>query len=396
MMNTANTIQYVDTAKKLEQLCQRLESCSWLALDTEFLREKTYYPKFCLLQIAVPGTVACIDPLALESLGPLFDLLYNPGITKVFHAGRQDMEIFYNLRGTLPAPVFDTQIAAPLLGLPEQPGYGALVSELLKTNLSKAHTRTDWCHRPLSEAQLRYAADDVIYLGRIYQAMKKQLDALERTQWLEEDFNNLANPEMYKNAPEEAWRKVRGANKLSGVQLAILQALAQWREQTAQTQDRPRNWLLKDESLFDLARLKPETPDELEKIRGLNDRTLKRFGAQICKLIGKAKHERPISPGEKDRPPRKSPEQEAVLDLLNAVVRLRAVRNAINPAVLASRKDLEMLLLKKPESKLFHGWRYSMVGKELESILQGKRILALHDGELSVRDSHPAPSTQRH
>lgn len=387
-MNTLNNIQYIDNTQKLEYLCRHLERSDWLAVDTEFLREKTYYPKFCLLQLAVPGTVACIDPLALHSLDPLFDLIYDTAITKVFHAGRQDMEIFYHLRGKLPSPVFDTQIAAPLLGLPEQPGYGALVSELLKTNLSKAHTRTDWCRRPLSEAQLRYAADDVIYLGRLYEEMKTRLDALERTEWLEEDFANLTNPEMYRNAPEDAWRKVRGANRLPGPQLAILQTLAKWREQTAQDEDRPRNWLLKDESLFDLARIKPEAPADLEKMRGLNDRILKRFGAEICKLIREAKQQGPISLQELNKPPRKSADQEAVLDLLNAVVRLCAAQNAINPAVLASRKDLEMLLFKNPESRLFHGWRYSMVGKELESILQGKRVLALSDGQLSIRDEH--------
>lgn len=165
-------IEYINTPGQLQQLCEKIAQAPWLALDTEFLREKTYYPQFCLLQIATPEWVACVDPLSLTDLKGLFDAINNPAIVKIFHSCRQDLEIFYQLTGTIPQPLFDTQIAAPLLGFQENPGYAMLVSSFLNINLSKAHTRADWSKRPLSEAEIQYAADDVIYLCKIYQIMR--------------------------------------------------------------------------------------------------------------------------------------------------------------------------------------------------------------------------------
>ncbi len=179
---------YIDTPDLLNELCAKLSNAPWIVMDTEFLRERTYFPKFCLLQIAVPGLVACVDPLALESLEPLFEIIFNPAIPKVFHSGRQDLEIFYHLCGKLPSPVFDTQIAAPLLGLGEQVSYANMVTELLGVNLTKSHSRTDWTRRPLSPEQLRYAADDVIYLEQAYLLMLQRLEKLGRLAWLEGDL----------------------------------------------------------------------------------------------------------------------------------------------------------------------------------------------------------------
>ncbi|MDD1624875.1 MAG: ribonuclease D, partial [Methylococcaceae bacterium] len=199
------TIQYINTPDQLAKLCEQIKKEPWLALDTEFLREKTYYPKFCLLQIATPEWVACIDPIALPNLDDLFEAIYNPAIVKVFHSCRQDLEIFYQSTGKLPAPIFDTQIAAPLLGFQDNPGYAMLVSSLLSINLNKAHTRADWSKRPLTEAQIEYAADDVIYLCQIYQIMVQKLAELGRIDWLKHDFAELANPAHYTVAPEKAW-----------------------------------------------------------------------------------------------------------------------------------------------------------------------------------------------
>ena len=252
-------IQYIDTPAQLSDLCEQIKKESWVALDTEFLREKTYYPKFCLLQIATPEWVACVDPIALPNLEVLFDVLYDPSITKVFHSCRQDLEIFFQAAGKLPSPIFDTQVAAPLLGFQDNPGYAMLVSSLLSINLNKAHTRADWSKRPLTEAELEYAADDVIYLCQIYQLMVQKLTALGRIDWLEHDFAELTNPEMYIVNPENAWYKVKGKNKLTGKQLSIIQTLAEWREKTAQAEDRPKSWLLRDELLFDLLKRNPKT-----------------------------------------------------------------------------------------------------------------------------------------
>lgn len=177
------TIQYINRSEQLPQLCAQIRQEPWIALDTEFLREKTYYPKFCLLQIAAPGWVACVDPLTINDLSPLFEAIYQPDIVKVLHSCRQDLEIFFHLTGQIPGPIFDTQIAAPLLGFQENPGYAMLVSSFLNINLNKAHTRTDWTQRPLSADQIQYAADDVIYLCKIYTLMCEQLEKLGRLNW---------------------------------------------------------------------------------------------------------------------------------------------------------------------------------------------------------------------
>ncbi|MBS3954608.1 MAG: ribonuclease D [Methylomicrobium sp.] len=370
-------IQYIDTAPKLSELCRQISKEPWLALDTEFLREKTYYPKFCLLQIATPDWVACIDPLALDNLNELFDAIYNPDIIKVFHSCRQDLEIFYQITGKVPSPVFDTQIAAPLLGFQENPGYAMLVSSLLNVNLSKAHTRTDWTVRPLSEAQLEYAADDVIYLCQIYKLMLEKLEKLNRLDWLKLDFELLQNTELYDVSPKNAWLKVRGKNKLTGKQLSIVQALCEWREKTAQNEDRPRNWLLRDDMLFELAKLQPSGIDELIAVRGFNERIATKHGKTICRLIDEAKQRPPVPLNDKGRSAKKSQHQEAILDILTALVRIRADENDLNPAILASRKDLELLLFDDPDSLLRQGWRYSMVGQELEGLLKGEQLLGI-------------------
>ena len=378
-------IQYIDTPGQLATLCEQIKKEPWLALDTEFLREKTYYPKFCLLQIATPEWVACIDPIALHQLESLFDAIYNPAIVKVFHSCRQDLEIFFQWTGKLPSPIFDTQVAAPLLGFQDNPGYAMLVSSLLSVNLNKAHTRADWSKRPLTEAELEYAADDVIYLCQIYQIMVQKLTALGRIDWLKNDFADLTNPALYKVDPETAWFKIKGKNKLTGKQLSIIQTLAQWREKIAQAEDRPKSWLLRDELLFDLAKLQPETVQELANVRGINERSVNRYGKELCQLITAAKNRPPVPLHEKDRSAKKSQQEEAILDILTALVRVRAEENALNPTILASRKDLEELLSNgDDECPLLHGWRYTMAGKELVGLLKGELLLGIDSDKLAI------------
>jgi ribonuclease D len=381
-------IQYINTTDQLVALCEQIKKESWLALDTEFLREKTYYPKFCLLQIATPEWVACVDPIALPSLDMLFDVIYSPSIVKVFHSCRQDLEIFYQLTGKIPEPLFDTQIAAPLLGFQENPGYAMLVSSLLNVNLNKAHTRADWSKRPLINAEIQYAADDVIYLCRIYQLMLQKLAELGRVDWLERDFAELANPDIYQVKPEQAWLKIRGKNKLTGKQLAIVQTLAEWREKTAQSEDRPKSWLLRDELLFDMAKLQPETLSELAGIRGINERVVNRYGAVLCQLVTAAKNRAPISLNEKNRPAKKTQQQEAILDILTALVRIRAEENSLNPVILATRKDLEVLMFNDDdECPLLHGWRFKMAGRELLGLLKGESLLGIEADRLAIFES---------
>ncbi|GAW85624.1 ribonuclease D [Bathymodiolus platifrons methanotrophic gill symbiont] len=380
-----NEIQFIDSVAELQDLCQKMKSEPWLAIDTEFLREKTYYPKFCLLQIATLEWVACVDPIALEGhLDELFSIINDPAIIKVLHSCRQDVEIFYQLSGKLPAPVYDTQIVAPLLGFQENTGYAMLVSGFLNINLSKIHTRTDWSQRPLSAEQVQYAADDVIYLAQIYQMMQQKLQALGRQDWLKEDFEQLMNEELYDIPPENAWLKIRGKNKLTGKQLAIVQVLAEWREQVAKKDNRPKNWILRDELILDMAKLQPDNLQSLSEIRGMNDGFVRRSGKQICQLIVKAKD----LPGLKLKSKgsnKKTQQQEAVLDILTGVVRLRADENSLNPVILATRKELEQLILDDQDSPLLHGWRYSMVGQELQELLLGKVSVSIDKQSLSLQ-----------
>ena len=379
------TIQYINTAEQLATLCEDIHKASWLALDTEFLREKTYYSKFCLLQIATPEWVACVDPIALPDLDSLFDAINNPKIVKVFHSCHQDLEIFYQLTGKVPGPIFDTQVAAPLLGYQDNPGYAMLVSSLLNINLNKAHTRADWSKRPLSGEEIQYAADDVIYLCQIYQIMLQKLESLGRTDWLKHDFAELENPDNYQVVPEKAWLKIRGKNKLTTKQLSIVQALAEWREKTAQAENRPKTWLLRDELIFDMAKLQPETVTDLANIRSINEKTVHRYGRKLCELVSIAKNNEPQPFKEKDRAAKKNQQHEAILDILTALVRIRAEENSLNPTILATRKDLEALLFHEEEDcPLLHGWRYSMAGKELVGILKGELLFGIQADKLSV------------
>lgn len=378
-------IQYINRPDQLPKLCEQIQQVSWIALDTEFLREKTYYPKFCLLQIATLDWVACVDPIALPDLSTLFEAIYNPAIVKVFHSCRQDLEIFFQITGKLPEPIFDTQIAAPLLGFQDNPGYAMLVSSLLNVNLTKAHTRADWSKRPLTADEIDYAADDVIYLCQIYQMMTQKLTELGRIDWLKQDFAELTNPDHYEVKPEKAWLRIKGQSKLTGKQLSIIQTVAEWREKTAQAEDRPKNWLLRDELLFDLAKLQPETINELAGVRGISERAVQRYGKELCQLITDAKNRPPIPLTLKDRPAKKTQQQEAILDILTALVRIRAEENELNPTILASRKDLEALLFNgDDECPLLHGWRFAMAGRELVGLLKGELLLGIEVDHLSI------------
>lgn len=380
-------IQYIKHPEQLAPLCELISREPWIALDTEFLREKTYYPKFCLLQIAAPGWVACVDPLAIPDLSQLLTAIYNPAITKVLHSCRQDLEIFFQITGRVPEPIFDTQIAAPLLGFQENPGYAMLVSSFLNINLNKAHTRTDWSVRPLSEDQIQYAADDVIYLCKIYNLMCEQLSQLGRLDWLDSDFALLNDPELYQLSPENAWLKIRGKNKLTGRQLSILQSLTEWRERTAQNENKPRNWLFPDDMLLELAKLQPVTLSDLAKIRNINERSVNRYGKVLCELIDEARQRPPKPLKEKDQPAKKTQHHEAVLDVMSAVVRIRAEENSLNPIILATRKELEQLLFGDENCPLLQGWRHNMAGRELQGLLQGDYQLSLTPERLLITAS---------
>lgn len=381
-MKSTQTPQLINSSEQLVDLCQQLSNCQWMALDTEFMREKTYSPQFCLLQIATSDCVACIDPLTIESLDPLLDLIYQPDIVKIFHASRQDLEIFFNLRGSIPAPIFDTQIAAPLLGHADQIGYANLVKALLNIDLPKTHSRTDWSHRPLSPEQLTYAADDVIYLAQVYRLMCEQLTKLSRLEWLENDFDALTQNSLYENDPKQAWLRIRSAWKLKGDSLSSLQLLAEWRETQAQNSNRPRNWILKDDALFDIARQHPDSVEKLKRIRGIPEQTVRRHGEAILGLLDAATKRAPIPAKTPSKASKKSAEKEALLDILMSVTRIYAGQEKINPTTLASRKELEKLLSEPNESVLLNGWRKSVIGEKLLHFLDGSQSLSVKNNKV--------------
>jgi len=369
---------YANTQSALVSLVEALAGSEWLALDTEFIREKTYYPRLCLIQISNGEIAACVDPLEIEDLTPMLDLLFNGRILKVFHAASQDLEIFIHDWNQMPLPLFDTQPAAALLGHGDQIGYAKLVKQVLGVDLAKDQSRTDWSRRPLNEDQLRYAFDDVIYLGQAYLKLRGQLSDKGRLQWLAPDFAYLANPANYTQDPSTAWLRIKGRQHLKNVQTAILQALAGWREDQAVKRDLPRKWVIKDEVMVDLARRAPKNKFQLGNIRGMEPGNIKRDGETILSLITQASHQ-PRDQWPTDPYAYKSPSllQEALVDLLSSAVRIIAAQNQLAPTAIATRKDLiEIIMGEKIETTL-KGWRSALAGDTLSSILSGEILIVI-------------------
>lgn len=367
---TSQTTPLLADPDALASACQRWHKAPWLALDTEFLREDTYYPKLCLIQVGDGRDNVCIDAVALpgEQLRPLLDSLLDGATAKVFHAASQDLEIFVQLQGGTPQPLFDTQVAAALLGYGDQLGYAALVEKLLGVKLDKSLTRTDWSRRPLSAAELAYAADDVRYLGEIYPRLRDQLAARGRLAWLEEDCLRLADPARYRNPPESAWRRLKGLARLPPPAQRAAAALAAWREQVAQERNRPRKWILDDDPLYRLAERRPGDRAQLEALQVLPPKTLERHAAALLEVIARAAgdsaplalEEAPLDEAQKGR-------------LKQLLERLRALGEAlaVPPSLLAPRGDVETLLRRGAEAEmpLLRGWRREVAGEELLRML---------------------------
>jgi ribonuclease D len=253
---------------------------------------------------------------------------------------------------------------------------------MLGIELDKLHTRADWSVRPLSADQLKYAADDVIYLAEVYQKMTAQLAATERLEWLSEDFERLASPGLYANPPELAWLKVKGGNRLKGASLSVLQALAAWRETTAQQKDRPKGWILRDDALIDIARHQPVSLDALGKIRGLSEGLVRNSGKVLVELVGDATARQPEPFPDTGRRVKPSPDQDALVDVMMALVRLSGEQNNLNPAVLVSRKQLEKLVCGETDIDVMQGWRKKFVGEQLARFLDGDLNLSVSNGKL--------------
>lgn len=376
---------YVTDTNQLRELVATLRRSPLVGIDTEFMRERTYYAKLCLIQVATDEVAAIVDPLAFDDLSPLCELLADQNVLKILHAGSQDLEIFYQACGIVTAPVFDTQIAATLTGFPQQVGLGALMNEVLGKQLDKGDTYTDWARRPLSETQVEYALNDVRYLLALYRNLAERLERDGRMAWLQSDFRRLEDPATYEVVPEEQWRRVKRVSSLNRRQLAVAREVAAWRERTAMRRDIPKRWVLGDESIVEIARRVPSSADELMAIRGVTDKIGRGAVAEVLVAVqrGLAVPDDELPSIAKRRKPVSCSDE--VVDLMVALTRKRARENGVAMPLLASRDDLERLAGGVREGHpLLTGWRADMIGNELLALLDGRIGLMLVDGELVV------------
>ncbi len=375
---------YIATQENLAAFVERARSSSVLAIDTEFLREKTYYAKLCLLQMATDDEVVIVDPFEMDDLSVLAPLLTDERIVKLFHAAGQDLEIILREVGVLPRPVFDTQIAAALLGHTQQIGYAALVHAECGVSLKKIDSFTDWSRRPLSASQRDYAADDVVYLPRLYAGMRAALEEKGRLHWLDHDFEELSDPARYEANERERFRRLKRVSQLSRRQLSAAREVAAWRELEAQRRDVPRKWVVTDEQIVEACKREARTIDELFMVRGLSDRLSTKDARAVVSLISSALSAPPYTWPELDRCGKSEPNVDAELDLMSALVRLRAKENGIAFPTLASHDDLARVARGYREGvDLLRGWRRAIVGEELLELLDGRLALSL-DGGLKV------------
>ena len=374
---------YIDTYEQLVEFCDHAAHAHVLAVDTEFLRERTYHPQLCLVQLGTHDSIAAVDPLAIEDLSPVRALFEDARITKVFHSCSQDMEVIDCTLGCVPAPIFDTQVAAAFLGQRLQLGYGALVEKYEGVHLPKASSLTDWSKRPLDEEQLSYAEDDVRYLPHIYDAMMAELIARDRLGWVEPEFQRLCERSRYETDPDEAYLRLKRSSGLSPRQLAVAREVCAWRERKAMRRNIPRKWVVSDEVLAEACRLAPKSVERLRRIRGaaqLSDRDAEGLVLAVKRGLDCPKDQQP----QPVRHVRHAADSESVVDLMYALVRLVSEKSGVAVQLIASKDDLLTFLTDRDESHLAHGWRYELVGADLDRLLCGEMGLTVKDSHIEV------------
>ncbi len=353
----------IQDSASLAQLCAQLRQQPWIALDTEFMRTRTYYARLCLVQVATPEVIACVDTVALASIEPLLEIIYAPDTLKVIHSARQDLEVFADIRGVPPAPVFDTQVAASLCGYDDQIGYAALVESIAGHKLPKLHTRADWEARPLPEEQLHYAEDDVRYLRDVYVTLSRRLDELGRATWLTEECTALTDPRLYRNDPQEAYRRLKQGYALPPMAQPLLRELAAWREHTAQQHNLPRGWVASDAALIETALAAPSSAEELGRIAGMGGAPARKWSDEIQAAIRRGQATAPARLWEEPR--RLDRLQQTLYERLQARVQTCAAEARISPTVLAPRRELLKLVAGDMSGWLARGWRRALIGEEL-------------------------------
>ncbi|HLI66296.1 MAG TPA: ribonuclease D [Caulobacteraceae bacterium] len=384
----------ITTTAALADLCGRLAGQPFVTVDTEFMRETTYWPKLCLVQVAGPTDAGVIDPLAEGiDLAPLLALMADTRTEKVFHAARQDIEIFCNL-GVIPSPLFDTQIAAMAAGFGEQVAYDALVRQMLKVAIDKSSRFTDWARRPLSQAQLDYALGDVTHLAALYPMLRERLDAGGRLAWVTEEMAALADPANYDVDPENAWRRLK-PRRFATKYLAVLRGVAAWRERTAQTRDQPRGRILKDDAIDEIATQTPVDADALGRLRSLpKGFATSRFGSEIVDVVRlalqKAESYAPVVERSSSGPP--NPAAGAIVELLKVLLKARAEDAGVASKLIATVADLEKIASDdRADVGALHGWRLQAFGADALRLKRGELALVLDGARVRVVEVRRAP-----
>ena len=375
----------ITTTEELQALCTRLSLEPFIAVDTEFMRETTYYPKLCLVQVAGPDEAAVIDPLAPGlDLEPLLLLLGDATLMKVFHAGRQDVEIFNNL-GVIPKPVFDTQIAAMAAGFGEQIAYDALMRQMLKVEIDKSSRFTDWARRPLSAAQLSYALADVVHLAEAYPKLRERLEKKGRMPWVGEEMADLTDPSNYDMDPENAWKRLK-PRRYTARYLSVFKAVAAWRERTAQLRDQPRGRILKDEAIDEIATQTPSTPEAFERLRSVpKGFGGSKFGAELAAVVKQAVADADTYAPVVERPERSGPAPGAVVELLKVLLKSKAEEANVAPRLIASVADLEKIAISdKADTPALKGWRRQLFGEDALKLKRGELALVLEGARVTV------------
>jgi len=362
----------------LAAFCDSLKGADFVTVDTEFMRETTYWAKLCLVQIGGPDEARCIDPLAPDiNLKPLYNLMADHSILKVFHAGRQDLEIFFNAMGEVPAPVFDTQIAAMVCGFGDQVGYEALVSKLAGANLDKSQRFTDWAQRPLTERQVTYALGDVTHLRKVYVALRARLEKSGRASWLDEEDAVLTSPETYKVDPREMWRRLRARTRAPRM-LAVLRELAAWREITAQSLDTPRQRVAKDDAILELAANMPVTVDDIKRSRLAKPLASGRYVEGVLAAVAKGRALPDAECPRLERDDSWDNAPRAVTELLKLLLKARSEHHDVAQKLIANSDDIDAIAISDTaDVPALHGWRRELFGEDALKLKHGKLAIGL-------------------
>lgn len=380
-------MEYIDNQEGLAALAKEAMTSRYVAIDTEFLREKTYYPNLCLVQLCTEGGTYVVDPFVVDDLGVLAPVFENEAAVKLFHAGTQDIEILYREVGAMPRPIFDVQVAAALLGQSYQAGLASLLSSFLGVNIKKSDSFTDWTRRPLAASQLSYAAEDVIYLPRLYEVMTSRLEELGRLHWLDDEFADMTNPENYEVDPYARYRRLKRGNQLSRKQMAAAREVAAWREVQAQRRDIPRKWVLSDEQVVEACKREATSIDELFMVRGVKQGMSTRDAREVAQLMKKAFASDESTWPKPDAPSQCEPNVDFPLDLMQALMRARSKETGIAMQTFGSHGDMALLARGHvEESALMKGWRRKIIGNDLVRLLEGRIRLGLNENELVVEE----------